>query len=356
MKRALILHLLLPALPAAGDAWFPNGRTIETTLEILADDDISVASGRLDFTGADDPWRVEAGVMWNQYSLDYVPVLFGSDESLDESTQLVDLTVSREFAGDWEASLRMRAYDGFAEYRSVWIAEYYRQLFGGFAEYEGPDPHGHALGASLRWEYATGGSATAFFDIGRDTIAPGWEFDGVTGVPQPGREVLDTLGGGISLEQAINPWLKTNLDVSVRETTDRSARYGVRNEWAAVHGEWALRLGAGYTGESPSFDAWYGDVLCEWNFRPYWYLHAGVRAYTDSGEIESAGFNALAPGLDSSEVFAGLLWDRGDLAIGGGVGFLSTDYADLDANNQFFGNLYRDRDWVTFRVSASLRF
>lgn len=356
MKRMIFCHLLLSALPTAGDEWFPNGRTVEATVETLTASDITVASGRLDFIGTDDPWRIEAGLMWNQYSLDYVPVLFGTSEQLDESTQLADLSVSREFAGDWEASLRVRYYDGFAEYRSIWIAEYYRQLFGGFAEYENPDPHGHAFGTSLRWDYATGGSVTASFDFGRDTIAPGWEFDGATGVPEPGREVLDTVGGGISIEQAVNPWLKTELDVSLRQTTDRSARFGVRNGWAAVRDEWAVRLGAGYTGESPSFDAWYGDALCEWNFLPYWYLHGGVRVYTDSGEIESSGFNALAPALDSTELFAGLLWDRGDLAIGGGVGFLTTDYADLDANNQFFGNLYRDRDWVTFRISASCRF
>lgn len=356
MKRALLCPLLLSVLPLSADTWFPNGKTVETTVEGLVASDISVVSGGLDFTGADAPWRVEAGFAWNQYTLDYVPVLFGTNESLEESTGLVDLAVAREFAGDWEASLRARAYDGFAEYRSVWIAEYYRQLFGGFAEYEGPDPHGHALGASLRWDYATGGLATASFDFGRDTVAPGWEFDGATGVPVAGSQVLDTVGGGVSLDQAINPWLKTRLDVSIRRTTDRSVRYGVRNEWAAAWGEWAVRLGGGHTGESPSFDAWYGDALCEWNFQPHWYLHGGVRAYTDSGEIETSGFNALAPGLDSVELFTGLLWDKGDVAIGGGVAFLAADYADLDANNQFFGNLYRDRDWMTFRFSASIRF
>ena len=50
------------------------------------------------------------------------------------------------------------------------------------------------------------------------------------------------------------------------------------------------------------------------------------------------------------------LWDRGDLALSGGIGFLDTDYDALSADNQFFGNLYRDREWWTFRLAASFTF
>lgn len=355
MKPILPALVLLPFMAAAGDL-FPNGKSIEGTVESLTSSDIEVFSGNLAFIGENDPWKTEARVLWNDYGLDYSPILFGTNESLSESTLLANLAITREWSPEWESTLILRAYDGFAEYRSIWIAEYYRQLFGGFAEYENPDPHGQAIGATVRWDYTRGGSATASFNFGRDTIAPGWDFNGITGTPEAGRETLDTIGGGLLIEQAVLPWLKTELDLTVRETTDRDARFGIRNDWAAVWDDFVFRAIIGHSRESPSFDATFGSFLCEWNFHPQWYLHAGYRQYRDSGEIEASGFNSLAPALDSSEWFAGLLWDRGDLSIGGGIGFLEADYAALDANNQFFGNLYKDRDWVTVRLSASYTF
>ena len=96
--------------------------------------------------------------------------------------------------------------------------------------------------------------------------------------------------------------------------------------------------------------------MAEWNFAPQWAANVGFRLYQDSGEIESSGLNASAPGLDGSEISAGLRWDRGDLSISGTVGLLTSDYQPLSADNLFFGNLYRDRDWWTLRLSASFSF
>ena len=125
---------------------------------------------------------------------------------------------------------------------------------------------------------------------------------------------------------------------------------------AAAAGPLGFRLTGGYTGESPSFEAFYGSALVEWNFLPQWSVHTGYRIYQDNGEIESSGFNALAPGLDSNELFAGIKWDRGDFAISANIGFLETNYEPLSEDNEFFGNLYKDRDWVTFRLAASFQF
>jgi hypothetical protein len=158
------------------------------------------------------------------------------------------------------------------------------------------------------------------------------------------------------VEQVINPWLKTEGEFLVRRTTDREARFAIRNAWAAAAGPFGFRLTGGYTGESPSFDAAYGSALVEWDFLPRWSVHAGYRTYHDSGEIESSGFNALAPGLDSNEIFTGIKWDRGDLSVSANVGFLQTDYEPLSEDNEFFGNLYQDRDWWTFRLAASYQF
>jgi hypothetical protein len=63
----------------------------------------------------------------------------------------------------------------------------------------------------------------------------------------------------------------------------------------------------------------------------------------------------LTPGalpVNSTEVFTSLLWDNGDFAVLASVGLLDTDYDDLSEDNEFFGNLYRDRQWWTFRLAA----
>ncbi len=61
-------------------------------------------------------------------------------------------------------------------------------------------------------------------------------------------------------------------------------------------------------------------------------------------------------GLDTRETYLGLLWDRGDLAASLGIGFLDTNYDALSTDNSFFGELYRDRDWLSLRAATSLRF
>jgi hypothetical protein len=347
---------VLIMLPLHGETWFSGAQEIEATAEMLSSTDITVNSSQFTWSGTEGPWEIETGLAWNHYEVDYSPVLVGTDVALDEDTLLGNIGVTHAWNPQWSGTARFRAYDGFADYRSIWISEYYRQFFGVFQDYRAPDPQGLAAGLSARWNYQTGSSAVFSFDFGRDEIAPGWSFDGATGQPEPGREILDTASGAIVVEHALNGWLKTEVNLSARQTSDRSARVGLRNSWAAASGPFALRVMAGYSEESPTFDALYGSILTEWNFRPEWSAHIGFRAYSDSGEIESSGFNASAPALDSTEFFTGLMWDRGDLAAGVGVGFLQASYAGLSPDNEFFGNLYQDRDWWTVRVSASWRF
>lgn len=355
MKAAALLLLLAPAARAL--TWLSGPQEIEATGEVLAASDIVAQSYRLAYSGQQGPWTFDLGLGWNDYQIDYAPVLFGTTERLHEGTPQVDLAVTHDWGKDWSASLRFRAYDGFSDYRSIWISEFYRQFFGGFSGYRAPDPHGHAFGASVTWNYLPGsGKAEWSVDAGRDEIAPGWSFNPALGQPEADRETLDTTGSTLRIEQALNGWLKTELAVSARQTSDRQPRFGLRHAWAAAAGPVAFRIGGGYSEEAPSFDAFHGDARIEWQFLPEWTLHAGYRLYEDTGEIEASGFNAQAPALSSSELSAGLLWDRGDLAVGATLGFLDTDYDTLSADNRFFGNLYRDREWWTVRLAASYRF
>ncbi len=356
--KTILCSLFFPiSCATAADLWFSGGQEIEVTGEFLSADDIDVQSYRTSYSGSDGPWTIEAGIGHTRYQETYQPVLFGTNEKLNEETWQGDLSITREWSDEWSGTLTLSAYEGFADYRSIWISEYYRQLFGAFPAYEEADPKGRSIGAEATWNYLPGsGSANISLNYGRDQIAPGWSFNPAAGVPEAGAEWLNTVSVGATAEQAITPWLKTELALTGRHTTDRKTRVGIRNSWAATAGPVAFRLSGGYSEEPPSFDASYASAVIEWNFLPQWSAHIGYRAYQDSGEIQTSGFDALAPPVDSTELFGGILWDRGDLAVSAGVGLLSTDYEALSEDNEFFGNLYRDRDWLTFRFGISYQF
>lgn len=349
--------LVCPSVVLAETWWFSGQQEIEASGEVLSADDIAVESYRLAYSGVEGPWTLDLGLGRSQYRLDYEPILFGDSVRLGEETWQVDIGLTREWNKEWSSTLRVRGYEGFADYRSIWTAEFYRQFFGAFDAYQAPDPQGLAVGASTVWNYLPGsGKAELNVEFGRDEIAPGWSFNPEIGEPEADRDTLDSLTGSLRAEQALNGWLKSELALTARHTSGRKPRFGIRNTWAAAAGPVGFRLAGGYSEEAPAFDSLYGSALVEWNFLPQWTLQGGYRTYEDSGEIETSGFNAQAPALESSEIFAGVLWDRGDLAISGSVGFLDTDYETLSEDNQFFGNLYRDREWWTVRLAASFRF
>ncbi len=358
MIRALpSLMLVCGNLASAAEIWFSGPQEIEATAEVLAASDLLIQSYNLNYSGTEGLWTLEAGLGLNDYQLDYAPVLFGSREKLDEQTLQTSIGLTRKWNEEWSTSLRFRAYEGFSDYRSIWISEFYRQFFGAFPGYYAPDPHGTSFGLSTRWDYLPGtGSATFAIDLGRDEIAPGWSFNPALGQPEADRDTLDTVSGSLRVEHALNPWLKSGLELTARQTSEREPRFGIRSSWAAVSGPVSFRLSGGYSSEAPSFDALHGSAVVEWNFIPEWSAYLGYRVYQDSGEIESSGFNALAPALDSTEIFTGVRWHRKDLTISGGVGLLDSDYETLTEDNLFFGNLYRDREWWTFRLATSFQF
>jgi len=352
----LILLFLAPSLMAR-DAWFSGAQEFQATGEVLSADDIQIRSYQTLYSGMEGSWTFELVLNWTEYREKYSPILFGEDSDLFEENLQANLSISRKWSDQLQSTVSFGAYEGFADYRSIWISEFYRQFFGAFPAYYAPDPHGHSFGIGMTWDYLPGrGKASLNLGYARDEIAPGWSFNPFLGAPEPGLEVLETLSGNLRVDQVLAPWLKTGLQLTARQTTDRSARYGIVNHWAATAGAVGLRLAAGYTSESPSFTAAYGSGIIEWNFLPNWSVHIGYQVYQDEGEIQTSGFNALAPPIDSRERFCGLRWERGDLSVSGGIGFLSTDYEALSEDNEFFGNLYKDREWMTFRLSASLRF
>jgi hypothetical protein len=341
----------------AAEPWFPGPKEVEISFETLSASDIDVRSYDIFASGDRGDWTAEASLGLNTYRETYVPVLFGDTVKLSEETVLASLDITRRFDREWSGTLGLSAYDGFQEYRSIWIAEYYRQLFGNFTGYHAPDPGGYSLRASSSWNDPTGARQASFaLFFANDEIAPGWSFDPAVGQPVADDDTLQTYGTTISGEQALSGWLNTQLALNLRKTSGRDARFGIENSWAATRGPVSMRLTGGYSVENPSFDSTYLGAVIEWQFAPEWSANIGLRAYQDSGEVQSSGFNALAPPVDTTEIFGGILWNRGNFAASAGIGLLETDYEPLSEDNEFFGNLYKDRDWVTLKLGFSHRF
>lgn len=324
--------------------------------EVLSTDDITLEAYKLDYTASRENWTVKIGLGANRYGLDYVNSLFASSARLEETTRLADIAVTREWSKRWQTTLGISAYDGFGDYRSLWLAEYYRENWTAFPAYVAPDPHGHAVRLASAWNYSGAGKVEVSADFARDQVAPAWDFDPFVAGPVSSRETLNTFVGTVRVEQAINGWLKTELAATHQSTSERENRLSFNHSWAASAGRFAARLSGGYTREEPTFEASYAGAALEWNLRPAWTATARYRLYQDTGEVAVSSFTAAAPGLDTRETYLGLLWDRGDLAVSVGVGFLETDYEPLSTSNSFFGELYRDRDWVNVRAATSFRF
>lgn len=101
----------------------------------MSADDIDIQTYSTLFSGNEREWTVEGGVSLAAYRETYVPVLFGTTGKLTEETLQANLGVTREWSREWSGTLTISVYDGFSDYRSIWISEYYRQLFDAFPVY-----------------------------------------------------------------------------------------------------------------------------------------------------------------------------------------------------------------------------
>jgi len=337
-------------------ALFSGTQRVDAEVEGLTSDDIKIWRESTTYEQQRGDSTFTAAAAHRSLEIDYRPTIVTSPAHRREDTWEGSLEIARRLSSAWEVSFNGRAYDGFADYRSLWIAEYYDQFLGFLPGYEKADPHGLSATLEATWDYLPRtGQLTAAFTFGRDTIVPAWSALGLD--LERTRDVLDTFSGSLIWEAALSPRVKMQHTLRATQITARETRVQFQSEAAwALTDRLTLRAHAGGAREQPDFDAWYGGLALDCRLAPQWHAQLTARLYEDSGEISSSNFNTAAPGVATRELAVSLLWSNVTTSVRLSAGLLDTRYEALDDNNLFFGNLYRDRDFITTRIAFTHYF
>jgi hypothetical protein len=249
------------------------------------------------------------------------------------------------------------AYDGYMDYRSLWLDEHFRQLYGRRPNYALAKPRGWNLSGGARWEYWPAcGFAQGEVAYQSDVIAPGYGVSLDTFPPQllRYRDAYDTLSGRLTFENVLTPRLRALQEFQIADTTDRQLRFSLQSSlnWALAE-SWVARLVLAGTTESPQFDAGSAGLTVERDWNQRWFISLLARYYRDTGEVVNALLpdNTAAPPLETVQIGLGLRWQGEKSSIKLVCGPYFTRYTPRVASGNAFAHLYADRDWFWGQVA-----
>jgi hypothetical protein len=255
-------------------------------------------------------------------------------------------------------------YDGYSNYRTLWLNEYYRQYFSGVPGYKSLDPDGYNLSGGLRWEYQP---AASFLQIegfySRDDVPSAYEVL-ILPAPQIGTELfrttdrLHTAGVRLSLENVLTRRIRALNEIQIADTTDRDPRLSYQGSvnWALAE-RWVIRSVVGLSKEEPRFHSFTVASTLEYDWDQRWFVSVFGRYYKDNGEIDNPLLlSVAAPALETVQAGVGLRWqgERWSFRIVAGPYF--TRYATVESDVKPFEKLYRSRDWASAQAALSFAF
>jgi thiol-disulfide isomerase/thioredoxin len=359
----------LPEESAGGP---PLVQTVEVDTEFAWASDMLLTDSKLLYRQERGGTEWDASFSYASFDEDYRPFALidnlGFEEHLHEDRFSAALNLRQRLLERLTALAAVGAYDGFPNYRRVWIANRYAQKyddprFPRIPPYEPPDPKGFNASLGARWEYLPAvGFAEINLGYAREQTAPGYE-DSTDSMGNyvllQGRERLDTKSLAVSSENVLARRVRARNEFTLRKVTDRDVRFGYQGSLNLALGEdWVVRAYGGITTEQPTFDAHFFGVTLEYEPVPRLLLSLTGRYYRDTGEIEDALFifTSAAPPLRSWEVGIGVryAWGRSSFKINAGPFW--TDYTRKNDIAPEFTYLYSDRNWMLAQVAYSLRF
>jgi len=307
--------------------------------------------------------EVTLSVTHGHIGLDFVPE-FPTEKNADVENERYGFQTATRFRLSDRATLLAGggAYDGFADYRSLWLDEYFRQVYSGRTGYEKAHPWGYNASGRLRWAYMPS-SAFVQGDLiyQRDVISPGYDVEFPPFPPRlvRFRDTYDTVSGRLTLENVLTPRLRARQELQITATTDRELRFAFQTSLdCALAEHWVARLAGGYTEEQPQLEAWFGQVTVERDWNETWFVSLFGRYYTDTGQIENALLvqNTASPPLETFQAGVGLRWQGVKSSAKLVVGPYFTRYDSTENSDNLFGHLYEDRDWLSMQFAFSHEF
>ncbi|MCS1412210.1 MAG: hypothetical protein M2R45_05415 [Verrucomicrobia subdivision 3 bacterium] len=334
-------------------------RNLSVNGEGLFTQDFQVTQWTVQYGHDDENTQWDLGLTYDTYDIDlYSPDPFFEAASSSSDRILAQLNATQPLHERVTWQGQAGYYDGFQNFRSLWLHDYYQQIgsLPFFGDYPDVSPRGYRLATQFRWEYLPAtGYLEANFGYYEDWIAPSAEFERVTVL---GRDVIDSFAYRLASENILSPRLRSLLELQMTDTVVREKRYGIQSSLNAALGDsWVLRTQGGWVTENPDFEAYFVGATLEHDLTESWLVSVFGRFYHDTGEIQnSLPASNAPPGLDSYQIGLGVRWigERSSVKITGGPYF--TRYETLDIEAPFFEDLYRSRDWAMFQFAYSLNF
>ncbi len=331
------------------------------TFERFSSSDIQIDNTLLATEWNGLQWVSAFSISRNRSAIDYTPSsrdLVGQGASRSESSDQVSLNLERIHNPRLSFLYSLSIYDGFTDFRSVWLDEFYRQQFEPVEGYQEGDPKGHSISLGGRYEYLP---ATALLEVVTgfqfDRISPAYEaapFQPLT----RGLSEVDTAFVRASSENLLSPRLRMKQQLQIADTTERDLRFSYQCDlnYAATE-SLTIKGSLGLTRESSAFDSRHLGVAIERNLAGGFLLSLAGRRYDDSGEIvDPLILSTAAPALETTQYGMGLSWSGERLAFKLLAGRYRSDYDALPPISFQFENLYQDRRWSVLRWSGSYAF
>ena len=250
------------------------------------------------------------------------------------------------------------AYEGYQNYRSLWLNEYYRHMvdvlktyFDDLKGYREAEPWGCNASTGLRWEYLpAAGSVEASLSYQYDVVAPGYEI-GTRLVRL--RDQYDTVSGRLAFENVLTRRVRALAECQIDDATDRELRFTLQESLnCALAEHWVLRLALAGATEEPDFESKSVGATLERDWYGTWFVSLFGRYYEDTSEIENAvSGSAVAPPLETYQTGVGLRWQGQRSSLKLVVGPCFSRYHADSPRVTAFDQLYQDRDWLSVQLA-----